>query len=109
MAIKSNTAKREAGKVSAKMNNNRELIAEIGRVWLSMSKVDGRYSITLSTDCVDPFLNSLDDYLKEKFDVDLEPEYLFTGSLGFSPTEVDAKAFRAALKFAKDNGVHFAR
>lgn len=108
MAIKKDAAKREAGKVSAKKNINRELAAEIGKVWLVMRKVEGRYEIELSTDCVDPFLNSLVDHLNDNHGVDLEPERMLTEYLGFATTEVDAKAFRAALKFAKESGVHFA-
>ena len=105
MAIKSNAAEREAGKVSAKKVRNIKLTAEIGKVWLSMRMVDGRCEIELSTDCVDPFLNALLD----NCGVDLEPERMFSNCLGDVTTEVDTQTFRAVIRCAKDCGVRFLR
>ena len=103
---KPNAAKREAGKNSAKKKKivNDCMTAEIGKIYLTMRKENGKCTIEFYTDCVDSYLNDLCDYCADNHGVALAPEeMMFIGCGGDSIEEVDQEQFDAIRKYIANN------
>lgn len=92
-----------AGKTKGTTNNNVEMTAEIGKVYLTLKRIDGKCLVEISTDCVDPNLTDMADMLQDNHGVQLDMDGIFDYGGGFSETEVAPEVHEAIRRFAANN------
>jgi len=85
------------------IDTNDRITAEIGKVYLTMEKFNGKTLIEFSTNCVDPELNGLCDFAMDEYGVALEPDRMFGDCTGWVAEEIEPNVFDAIRKWIADH------
>lgn len=85
------------------------ITAEIGKVYLILSREPGQCLIELACDCVEETINGLDDYCRDNHGVDIEPERMLAECDGMAATVVQPDVLDAVRRWCANIGIRFTR